>query len=61
MARISGGEIAAKQLKIEGIDAWALRFEGEKYDPAFLELIAPDRLRDLVSGPQVTIARSSTG
>lgn len=44
-------------LTIDGEDACAFRFEGEKYDPAFLELIAPDRLRDLVSGPKVTIAR----
>jgi len=44
-------------LTIDGEDACAFRFEGEKYDPAFLELIAPDRLRDLVPGPKVTIAR----
>lgn len=42
---------------IDGEDACAFRFEGEKYDPAFLELIAPDRLRDLVPGPKVVIAR----
>ena len=44
-------------LTIDGEDACAIRFEGERYDPAFLELIAPDRLRELVPGPQVTIAR----
>lgn len=44
-------------LTIDGEDACAIRFEGEKYDQAFLELIAPDRLRDLVTGPRVTIAR----
>lgn len=42
---------------IDGEDACAIRFEGEKYDQAFLELIAPWRLRDMVSGPKVTIAR----
>lgn len=44
-------------LTIDGEDSCAIRFEGERYDPAFLELIAPDRLRDLVPGPRVTIAR----
>lgn len=42
---------------IDGEDACAIRFEGEKYDPAFLEMIAPERLRDLVGGPRVVIAR----
>lgn len=44
-------------LQIDGEDACAIRFEGEKYDPAFIELMAPDRLRDLVPGPRVVIAR----
>ena len=44
-------------LTIDGEDACAFRFEGEKYDPRFLELIAPWKLRDMVSGPRVTIAR----
>lgn len=44
-------------LTIDGEDACAIRFEGERYDPAFLELIAPEKLRELVAGPQVTISR----
>lgn len=44
-------------LKIEGVDAWAFRFEGEGYDSHFMELIAPVRLRDVMTGPRVTIIR----
>lgn len=44
-------------LEIEGIPAWAFRFEGEKYGSRFLELIAPQKLRDVITGPKVTIAR----
>lgn len=33
--------------------AWAMRFEGERYDERFIELIAPYRLRDLVQGGTV--------
>lgn len=44
-------------LTIDGVNAWAFRFEGEKYGQDFLELIAPERLRDKVKGPSATIAR----
>lgn len=46
-------------LTIDGVDACAMRFEGERYPPDLLELIAPWRLRDrLTSGSgRVTIAR----
>lgn len=44
-------------LTIDGVDACAFRFEGEKYSSRFLELIAPQKLRDVVKGPRVTIAR----
>ena len=42
---------------IDGEDACAMRFEGENYSETFMELLAPDRLRDLVAGPTVTITR----
>jgi SAM-dependent methyltransferase len=42
---------------IDGEDAYAFRFEGETYDPRFVELIAPWRLRDMVNGPRVTLCR----
>lgn len=42
---------------IDGEDAVAFRFEGDGYDPTFMELVAPWRLRDLVAGPTVVIAR----
>lgn len=44
-------------VRINGEDACALRFEGEVYDPCFMELIAPYRLRDIVAGPQVLVTR----
>lgn len=44
-------------LTIDEVPAWAFRFEGERYDRKFLELIAPVRLRDVLTGPKVTIAR----
>lgn len=44
-------------LTIQGVSAWSFRFEGEKYNERFLELIAPTKLRDRISGPEVTIAR----
>lgn len=40
-----------------GVLAWAFRFEGERYDYKFMELIAPQRLRDAVAGPLIEIAR----
>jgi SAM-dependent methyltransferase len=43
-------------LTINGVAAWAFRFEGEKYGSRFLELIAPQRLRDTLNGG-VQIAR----
>jgi 2-polyprenyl-3-methyl-5-hydroxy-6-metoxy-1,4-benzoquinol methylase len=42
-------------LIIDGEQAWAFRFEGEKYATNFLELLAPIRLRDKVT--TATIAR----
>lgn len=42
---------------IDGEDAEAFRFEGERYDERFVELIAPDRLRDIVKGPEVCLSR----
>ena len=36
-------------LTIDGEQAWAFRFEGEKYNERFVELIAPVRLRDKVT------------
>jgi CTP-dependent riboflavin kinase len=44
---------------IDGVDACAMRFEGERYPAELVELIAPWRLRDrLTSGTaRVTIAR----
>lgn len=44
-------------LKIDGLYAIALRFEGEKYDTRFMEVIAPERLRDRLVGPRVRIER----
>jgi len=44
-------------VQIDGEDAVAMRFEGEVYDPCFMELIAPWRLRDMIAGPRVTISR----
>jgi SAM-dependent methyltransferase len=42
---------------IDGIDAHAFRFEGEHYDESFVELVAPARLRDSITGPRVTLCR----
>lgn len=44
-------------LTIDGVPAQAFRFEGERYDYRFMELIAPVRLRDAVKGPRVTLCR----
>lgn len=44
-------------VQIDGEDAEAFRFEGERYDERFVELIAPDRLRDIVKGPVVCLSR----
>lgn len=45
-------------LTIDGVDATAMRFEGERYPDNFLELIAPWRLRDRIAAPRpVTVAR----
>ncbi len=35
---------------VNGIDAHAIRFEGEKYPSKYLELIATERLRDKITG-----------
>lgn len=42
---------------IDGEDATAFRFEGERYDERFVELLADVRLRDQLSGPDVVLAR----
>lgn len=42
-------------VRINGEDAYAMRFEGEKYPENFVELIAPWRLLDMVEGPEVTL------
>lgn len=41
----------------DAVQSWAMRFEGEKYPDDFMELIAPERLRDYIKGPEVTICR----
>ena len=33
---------------VDGVEAWVFRFVGERYDAAFVELVAPVRLRDHV-------------
>jgi SAM-dependent methyltransferase len=40
---------------VEGHDAWIFRFEGECYPENFVELIAPVRLRDYLTGDRVTL------
>lgn len=40
-----------------GHDAYAFRFEGEKYDANFIELISEWRLRDMLSGDAVQLCR----
>jgi 2-polyprenyl-3-methyl-5-hydroxy-6-metoxy-1,4-benzoquinol methylase len=35
-------------LKLKGHEAWAFRFEGERYPTSFVELISPARLRDFI-------------
>lgn len=42
---------------IDGEDACAFRFEGEKYPPTFMELIASRRLRDTITSDRVTVRR----
>jgi 2-polyprenyl-3-methyl-5-hydroxy-6-metoxy-1,4-benzoquinol methylase len=44
-------------VEIDGIPAHAFRFEGELYGPCFVELIAPERLRDRIAGPKVMVTR----
>ena len=38
-------------VQLNGVDAFAFRFEGERYPSDFMELIASQRLRDVVTGP----------
>jgi len=45
-------------VRIEGYRAYAFRFAGEKYSPRFVELIAPERLRDLLSGETAVVRRA---
>lgn len=42
---------------VDAMQAWAMRFEGEKYPANFVEVIAPERLRDYVGKMQVTLCR----
>lgn len=42
-------------LSIDEVPAWAFRFEGERYDQRFVELIAPVNLRDVLTGPRVRL------
>lgn len=42
-------------VKINDIDAYVFRFEGEGYPPDFLELLAPTRLRDHIQGDEAEI------
>jgi hypothetical protein len=44
-------------VRVDGEDAFALRFESEHYDLRFMELIAPRKLRDMVHGPAVRVER----
>jgi CTP-dependent riboflavin kinase len=44
-------------LTIDGVYGCAFRFEGEGYRENFVEVIAPQRLRDTVTGPEVTATR----
>jgi CTP-dependent riboflavin kinase len=44
-------------VRVDGEDAFALRFESEHYDLQFMELIAPRKLRDMVHGPAVRVER----
>lgn len=44
-------------VNIEGILAWAIRFEGETYPDNFVELVAPECLRDSIKGTQVCLSR----
>jgi hypothetical protein len=44
-------------INIEGIQAWAFRFEGEKYPETLVELLAPTRLRDHLSEMDVMLTR----
>ena len=41
---------------VAGVGCWAMRFEGERYDGAFMELIAPYRLRDLIEASAIVQA-----
>lgn len=44
-------------LAVNDRSAFAFRFEGEKYDLRFMELIADRKLRDVIAGPKVTLCR----
>lgn len=44
-------------LPLGAVTTFAFRFEGERYDNRFMELIAPVRLRDVLDGPKVMLAR----
>lgn len=40
---------------VNGIDVHALRFEGEAYGGAYIEFIAPERLRDKIEGEEIDV------
>ena len=42
---------------VDGIPAWAMKFEGDTYRPNFVELIAPERLRDHLKSNDVTLTQ----
>lgn len=44
-------------LTIDGVEAVAIRFEGERYDQKFMEVVAPVMLREKLTGPRVVITR----
>lgn len=45
------------RVSLAGVPAYAFRFEGEKYSPNFVELIAPTCLRDMCYGDLVSICQ----
>jgi SAM-dependent methyltransferase len=44
-------------VRIEDHEACVFRFEGERYPDTFVELIAPQRLRDVIAGQRVSLCR----
>lgn len=44
-------------VRVDGHHACVFRFEGERYPDNFVELIAPQRLRDVIAGLRVSLCR----